>query len=374
MKGTSQQNSQKNVQWQSVGENLVRYNPSRKYYARIRVRGKLIVRSLKTKSLAVAKTRKADLEKAERTKAASQDAVVNGKMTFGDALATFRKRLDGDVSLKQRSKEYREERIAALTKSWPSLEATDVRAITKNGCLDWAADYCKNRSATNYNNTVGSLKLVLDIAVEAGAIYDNPARFIKRARVRVEEPVLPSEENFEKILTNIKHKCCADLVRFLAFGGFRLREASKVTWADVDLLKGEIVVRGDELTHTKNGEIRRVPLIPAMRELLERLQKDNPDRKPTDSVMTAKECQGSLDAACEEVGIPRITHHDLRHLFVTKCLECNVNPKVIAQWAGHKDGGVLILTRYGHVRPDHSAEMALQVKFSKSPAPEAKAA
>jgi len=374
MKTTSQNKAdQKDSQsdWQTIGENLVRYNPSGTYYARVRVKGKLIVRSLKTKVLSVAKLRKGDLEKSERVKAASQDAVATGKMTFKQALATFRTRMNGDPNMKPRSREYREERIAALIRTWQGIESMDVRQFTKNNCLDWAAKYrtTGNRgepvSETNYNNTVGSLRLILDIAVESGAIYDNPARFIKRAKVQVKELALPTDANFEKVIAEIKHNKCKNLLRFLAYGGFRLREASNIRWADVDLDKGLITVRGDEKTRTKNGEIRRSPIIPDMRNLLTRLQIETPNRQPTDFVMQAKECHLSIKSACAKVGIPNFRHHDMRHYFITKCIECNVNPKVIAAWAGHKDGGVLILTRYAHVRPEHSNEMAQQVTFGK---------
>src|ERR1700739_1975758 len=70
--------------WQKTPfANLLRYKPSKVYFARIRVRGKLIRRSLKTKALTVAKMRLADLEKQERQIAESQTAVAGGKMTFG---------------------------------------------------------------------------------------------------------------------------------------------------------------------------------------------------------------------------------------------------------------------------------------------------
>ena len=74
---------------------------------------------------------------------------------------------------------------------------------SKADCLNWAAEYQKRVSATNFNNTVGSLKLVLDMAVEAGARYDNPAKFIKRARVIVREPAMPSQEDFQKVLPRL---------------------------------------------------------------------------------------------------------------------------------------------------------------------------
>jgi hypothetical protein len=46
--------------------NLIRYVPSGIYFSRIKVRGKLIRRSLKTNSLTVAKLRLGDLGKFER--------------------------------------------------------------------------------------------------------------------------------------------------------------------------------------------------------------------------------------------------------------------------------------------------------------------
>src|SRR5580765_5080003 len=155
----------------------------------------------------------------------------------------------------------------------------DVARISKSDCLNWAADYHKTKglkdepiSATNFNNTVGSLKLVLDIAVESGARYDNPAIHIKRAKIVFQEPDLPSQEDFERVLNMVKHKTVADLIRFQAYSGMRISEAAKVTWQDVDFEREQIAVRGEAITGTKNWEVRRAPLIPEMRTLLERLR------------------------------------------------------------------------------------------------------
>ena len=117
--------------------NLIRCQSSGKYFARPRVKGKLIVRSLETTAITVAKLRLSDLEKEERQRAESQTATANGTMTSGDALAVYRQRLHGNVSLKPRSKEYREERIAALLKSWPSLDPKQANYEPKwrKGCL-----------------------------------------------------------------------------------------------------------------------------------------------------------------------------------------------------------------------------------------------
>jgi integrase len=363
--------TEKDAVWQKTPyANLVRYEPSGKYFARLRVRGKLIRRSLKTTQLGVAKLRLTDLEKGERQKAEQQTAVRDGRMTFGDALAIYRQRLKGDASLKPRSKDYREERIGALLKTWPGIDKTDVRKIAKHDCLTWAADFAQRAAPSNFNNTAGTLRLILDIAVEAGGIYDNPARFIKRVRVLPKKLQLPSEDQFLALVEAIEkadggwnHRC-ADLVRFLAFGGFRKSEAAAITWGDCDLEKGEIVVRGDAETGTKNWSIRRVPMIPEMRQLLERLREQRGDEPATASVMQVSQCQGAIDSACKKLGIVRFTHHDLRHLFATLCIESGVDIPTVSRWLGHKDGGALAMKVYGHLRDQHSVSMAQRVSFS----------
>ena len=167
-----------------------------------------------------------------------------------------------------------------MLKSWPDLNQTDISRISKADCLTWAADFGKTASPSAFNNTAGTLRLVLDIAVEAGARYDNPAIHIKRKKVRQKLLQLPSQKQFIELVNAIRNgdggwaERCADLVEFLAYGGCRKGEAARVNGRDCDFEKGEINVLGDPATGTKNWEIRRIPMIPDMRRLLERLKKE----------------------------------------------------------------------------------------------------
>jgi integrase len=243
----------------------------------MKVKGKLIRRSLKTKSITVGKLRLSDLEKQERQMAESASSLSEGKMTFGDALEIYRPRLHGDASLKPRTKAHREERIAVLLKTWPSLKTTDVRKITKRDCLQWGAGY--SSSAVNFNKTAQTLRLILDIPIEAGIRYDNPARFIKTMKVRQKPLQLPSRAQFHSLIDSVRavnkrfgHDA-ADLIEFLAYGGYRKAEAKNICWSDCNFEKGEVLVRGDEKTGTKNWTVRTVPMIPGMRKLLDRLKR-----------------------------------------------------------------------------------------------------
>ena len=349
--------------------NLVRYVPSGIYFSRIRVRGKLIRRSLKTNKLAVAKLRLGDLEKVERQRIEVQGAVENGNMRFGDALIAFRGRLHKDASLKPRTKEFREERISALLNSWPGLEETEVRKISKQDCLGWAAEYAVKASPQCVNTCVATLRMVIDVAIDAGARYDNPARFIKKLRVRQKELQLPNRDEFLKMVESVEgvnrrySRDCAYLVRFLAYGGFRKSEAANTTWSDCDFEKKEIVVRGDPETGTKNWTIRRVPMIPDMVELLMHLRAERANEPASRPVMRVRSCQHAINSACKKLGITRFTHHDLRHLFATLCIESGVDIPTVSRWLGHKDGGALAMKVYGHLRDQHSVAMAQRVTF-----------
>lgn len=70
-----------------------------------------------------------------------KDAVANGKMSFAQAMEVFKERVKGDASLKSRTKDYYEQRMAALLKSWPELGETELRRVTKADCLNWAARF-----------------------------------------------------------------------------------------------------------------------------------------------------------------------------------------------------------------------------------------
>ena len=82
-------------------------------------------------------------------------------------------------------------------------------------------------------------------------------------------------------------------------------------------------------------------------------------------LMRVHECQGAINTACRKLGIARFTHHDPRHLFATGCIESGVDIPTVSRWLGHKDGGALAMKTYGHLRDQHSADMAQRVTFSK---------
>src|SRR5208282_4808983 len=107
--------------------------------------------------------------------------------------------------------------------------------------------------------------------------------------------------------------------------------------------------------------------IPEMRKLLERLKTERGEQEFMDNpVPKVRKFNRSLKRACKKLGLFHLTHHDLRHLFATRCIESGVDIPTVAKWLGHKDGGVLAMQTYGHLRDKHSADMALKVVFAEA--------
>jgi integrase len=356
--------------WQTTAvQNLVRYAPSGTYFARFRVGGKLVWKSLKTATFSVAKQRLPDTLRDHRSKIESFTAFAEGKMTVGDAAEVYLQKVLASVSLKPRSKDYREMMIDFIRRSWPSLFETDVRKISLRDCEVWLSRYQQRYSPSVVNNSIGTLRAIFDEAIRTGARFNNPAAGLSRMKIRQKRLELPSREEFLKFVDVIRSagarqsKDCANLVCFLAYSGLRIGEAKHVTWADANFERHQLHVRGDPETATKNGETRYVPMIPELAHMLIEMRADRPNEPATAAVMRVFECQNSMTHAAAKIGMKRITHHDLRHLFATICIESGVDIPTVSRWLGHKDGGALCMKTYGHLRQDHSFAQAQRVSF-----------
>ncbi len=344
------------------------------YYARARnAEGKDTWRTLETTSFEVARTRlpaKLAEIQAGRTVRLNDTQLT----TFQDAAEIYRTRVRAATGVKPSTIDYRLKTVAGLVRSWPELFGMPVRLITADACFAWASRYRDKVHGTRFNNTVDSLRGILDVAKEYDLIKTNPAERIQKAKVTPKKLALPSREQFHGIVTAIRNTgawCAhdaADLVEFLAYSGCRITEAAYTRWSDVDGAARTIRIHGHEVTGTKNTESRSIPITPPMRDLLDRLSRRdheprNSERHGRNFIVYVTECRKALTNACKTVGAKRITHHDLRHLFATRCIEAGVDIPTIARWLGHKDGGALLMKTYGHLRDEHSQSMAAKVTF-----------
>ncbi|MBU6410673.1 MAG: tyrosine-type recombinase/integrase, partial [Verrucomicrobia bacterium] len=141
------------------------------------------------------------------------------------------------------------------------------------------------------------------------------------------------------------HKCpSVQMLSWLPTRNVEEPERISIGRSDVDFRKGLLHVR---FTITKNGKDRWIPLNSSLRQLLEKMRAERPKESADKTVMRVFECQKSIDRAAKLVGVKRITHHDLRHLFATRCIEAGVDIPTVSRWLWHQDGGALCMKTYG---------------------------
>lgn len=341
--------------------NLRRYRPSGVFYANAKVNGKLVRKSLGTTSEHVARLRLTDLLAVERGRhAAIPDAPQWSTATL---VRVWLKTLESKA-VAERTRSYYAECTKALAKAWPDGNEAKARSLSVSAAGDGLAKLRGTHSASVVNGALCAMRQAFDYGVSVGVRADNPWKCVKRLRIVVTAPALPSTDSWPRLLAYLdshrRRKPAGVSVRFLAFTGLRSNEARHIMPKDVDMQAGFISART-----TKGGVPRFVPIIPDCVPVLEMLLRDHPG--DGSRLLPIANPRRALASACRAIGIPPMSPHDLRHFFTTRCLESGVDVRTVAEWLGHKDGGALLLKRYAHLRDGHSRAMAGKVSFGELP-------
>lgn len=116
-------------------------------------------------------------------------AVTVGKGTIADLMLVYEERTRSNEELKRSSVTARFVALKKLKKTWPGIEALKPAQITPASVSEWANRFksegtnytppgartaIKGNSATSVNRAIDTLRRLLDIAVERGAIHANP--------------------------------------------------------------------------------------------------------------------------------------------------------------------------------------------------------
>ena len=110
--------------------------------------------------------------------------------------------------------------------------------------------------------------------------------------------------------------------------------------------------------------VRVMPLFSPLERLLIVIRnKTKPPPQPQQRIFLVEDVRTALANASQRLDLPRWGHHAFRHFFCSNAIESGCDFKVIAGWLGHRDGGVLVATTYGHLRQEHSTEMARRITF-----------
>ena len=391
--------TEKLTTWQRTKvQYMLRNRSSGKYYGRWKVAGKQIWVNLETDVFTVAKVRLAVEAGKIMQRRGNQSAVLAGSGTMADLMAVYATRSSANTELRPSSVKARLIALKKVQRTWPELAALKPAQVSHAAVVEWAARFKaegtnftapgaksvqRGNSATSVNRAIDTLRRIMDIAIERGALATNPVSIKPtegrlKKKVTQKKLVLPSTADVSRLFAAMESNGArggwgieaADFCRFLSFTGCRVGEVATVTWASVDWEKKQIHVQG----YKSETSDRIVPLFAELETLLKKLIErrksaarfavdGKPFIEPNDSLFRISECQKTIDKACESIGITRVTHHDFRHLFATRCIESGVDIPTVSRWLGHSDGGALAMKTYGHLRQEHSQAQAAKVSF-----------
>lgn len=340
--------------------NLYRREATDVYYLRVKRADREFRRSLRTTDFALAKRRLREFEsKASRLQGVESDK----RLLFEDLTEKWLSSIKSEM--KPSSYVRRKGAIQALS---PFFRGELVSKIGSRQIEAWKTKRAAKVSAQTANIEAETLRLMLDYAMnELRILLENPARSIKRRKVRSTERLIPTKEDFRSLVAELRsgHRStgeAANFVEFLAYSGTRQAEASAVTRRDVNFGLGLLTVTGG-VEGTKNHQHRTIPLFPPLRRLLETMKADWLTGDNDTKLFTIKSALLQIRRACKRLGLARFGHHSMRHFFCSNCIEVGVDFLTLSRWVGHSDGGVLIGKTYGHLRQEHSVAMAKRVTF-----------
>jgi integrase len=254
---------------------------------------------------------------------------------------------------------YRIQRIAEyFGRRAPLREVTRWASIA-----DFNAHLLLRMTPESANRYLTFLRAILNKAYEWGAIDSPPYVRLNRQKPYGSRYLTLEEED---ALLESSHPRLKDFIAFMLDTGARLREATTLTWRNVDLDRRPRAAV--TFTKTKNGESRTIPLPRRTARILRRMKKTaggpNSIVFSYPAARTIYDKYGKLYArrgqrvplsnyhnlwhdVRKEVGLLDVHMHDLRHTYAAKLVRANVPLLAVAKLLGHRQ--IAMTMRYAHL-------------------------
>ena len=258
--------------------------------------------------------------------------------------------------------------VGRIKREWPGGSAVPVRKILASDALAFVSGLKKQGSekpvGDSYRNHFAwTLRGIFETCVQDGVRPDNPLARYKGRKAADSVKLVPTREQFDRIVAAIRGQQArltresADLVEFMGLAGIGRAEAAGLQWQDVDLDRGQI-----HLLRRKTKKAFTIKIYPKLRPLMERLHREARDRTPEARVFHVTDPKKALSSACRDLKLPRFSTRSFRRMFISEALEAGIDPGIVAKTQGHRDGGVLILRTYRHIRPKFEDEQLERLK------------
>jgi integrase len=103
--------------------------------------------------------------------------------------------------------------------------------------------------------------------------------------------------------------------------------------------------------HTKNGEMRSVPMTETFYRLLQSLPRPLDQKALILPALSANAVTIGFDRLAKDLSLSNLKFHDLRHDVASTLTMAGVPQRTVMEILGHKDPRMTL--RYQHLSPDH---------------------
>ena len=139
-----------------------------------------------------------------------------------------------------------------------------------------------------------------------------------------------------------------EIAALLELSSLRISEVLDVRGTDIDLKKNRIRVQGaavidenNELIHKRENKntssVRYVPIIPPLREALEKVELTNDYLVKLTCIQVYK----SINKICRNNNLPEVGNHGLRHSFASLAYHLQIPEKIAMEIGGWADDGTM---------------------------------
>jgi integrase len=293
--------------------------------------------------------------------------------------------LAGQAHLKPTTRE----RYAGIVRKHihPRWGTTRLADVTHADVQSWVTKLSGTAMPATVRKIHRVLSLVLTLAVRDGRLIRNPAADIKLPRPPLTEqrhltheqvhelaraaagPAHPSKHRRTDERQNDQYRL---IVLFLAYTGVRFGEMAALRVRRIDFLRRRAMIAESvtlvgsvQVWGTPKGHEKRE--VPIPRFLVDQLAEHVRGKAPDDLVFAGVRGGGALrapifrraafDRAAEEIGMPGLHPHELRHTAASLAIAAGADVKVVQKMLGHKSA-TMTLDQYGHLFDDRLDDVA----------------
>lgn len=206
-------------------------------------------------------------------------------------------------------------------------------------------EFARGIAPITVNRILATLKAWLNFAVRRRYIQENPAKGIKRYRLPENPPRFLTHDEVKKVLKIAKKEDIYHAVAAAIYTGMRKSELFTLEWPDVDFARDTITVRNKADFITKSKRFRVIPLHPALKPILARIQRKQ--GRCFDTINHRR----AFGRIVRKSKLKPFGWHDLRHTFASHLAMRGVDLVTISKLLGHSDIKTTMI--YSHLTGDH---------------------